>query len=133
MDHNTRIFYGEEDNDPQMGAFGNPVDAEYSNAYEVYTEEEYEEDAYEDEPYTVEDMEDEADGFAAPYGEEAYGAYEQGDEKRRFRVAMNVFDTVSVLMGLVVILALTALIVSMVSWLRTDILHSFVILQSGIQ
>lgn len=68
-----------------------------------------------------------------PYDEiedEVSAAQEGG---RHFRAAMNVFDTVSVLVGVVVILILTMLLISLVSWLYRDIVHSFTLLQSGIQ
>ena len=50
-----------------------------------------------------------------------------------FRLAMGVFDMISILIGAVVILVLVALLVTLVNWLRTDILHSALLLQSGLQ
>lgn len=52
------------------------------------------------------------------------------DNAHRFRIAMNVFDAISVIAGLMTILVLVALLVSLVSWLRTDITHSFTLLQT---
>ena len=51
----------------------------------------------------------------------------------RFKVALGVFDSVSILVGIGVILLLVAMLVSLVSWLRSDILHSALLLQSGLQ
>ena len=41
------------------------------------------------------------------------------NEAGRFRVAMGVFDTVSILVGIGVILLLVAMLVSLVGWLRS--------------
>ena len=76
--------------------------------------------------------------YEQPPYEEEYSDYHEAmdeamDEAGRFRVAMGVFDTVSILVGVVVILALVAMLVSLVSWLRSDILHSALLLQSGLQ
>ena len=40
---------------------------------------------------------------------------------------------VAILVGIGVILLLVAMLVSLVSWLRSDILHSALLLQSGLQ
>lgn len=75
--------------------------------------------------------------YGDPYGEEYSGYHEAMDEAMnqagRFKVAMGVFDTVSILVGIGVILLLVAMLVSLVSWLRSDILHSALLLQSGLQ
>ena len=59
--------------------------------------------------------------------------YKRQNQAGRFKVAMGVFDTVSILVGIGVILLLVAMLVSLVSWLRSDILHSALLLQSGLQ
>ncbi len=75
--------------------------------------------------------------YGDPYDEEYSGYHEAMDEAMnqagRFKVAMGVFDTVSILVGIGVILLLVAMLVSLVSWLRSDILHSAQLLQSGLQ
>ena len=75
--------------------------------------------------------------YGDPYDEEYSDYHEAMDEAMneagRFRVAMGVFDTVSILVGIGVILLLVAMLVSLVSWLRSDILHSALLLQSGLQ
>ena len=50
----------------------------------------------------------------------------------RLGVAVHVFDVISSLVGVFVILILIAMLLTLVDWLRTDLLHSFVLLQSGI-
>lgn len=76
------------------------------------------------------------------YEDDGYDEYAEGDEyyenealdsAHRFRVAMNVFDTVSVLVGVVVVLVLVALLASLFSWLRADVTHTFALLQTRIQ
>lgn len=75
--------------------------------------------------------------YGDPYDEEYSDYHEAMDEAMneagRFRVAMGVFDTVSILVGIGVILLLVAMLVSLVGWLRSDILHSALLLQSGLQ
>lgn len=120
MDQHTQIYYGGEE-DPQL--MGNGDFAPGAEFYEEPYGEPFEE-------YGQEDMED---GFSDHEFDDDDPAYHEDGGNHRFRVAMNVFDTTSILIGVVVILALTALITSMVSWLRADIIHSFGMLQSGIQ
>ena len=127
MEQNTQVFtYGAH---PEMS--GNEF--EYA---EPYGEDEYGYAGYGEEGgyggYEV--------GYDDGYGpemdipEEDYAVYDEGlDNDHRFHLAMNAFNTASVFTGLVVIFALTALIISLVSWIQTDISHSFVLLQSGIQ
>jgi len=86
--------------------------------------------------------EDPQDGGAygqAPYGEyaqtgfaeEEYAEYGDAlDETHRFHLAMNVFDLISVLAGLAVILVLVAILVSLITWLQSDITQSFTLLTS---
>ena len=65
--------------------------------------------------------------------------YEYSDEHEaidngvRFKVAMGVFDTVSILVGVLVILMLVAILVTLVNWLAADIEHSVLLMQSGLQ
>ncbi len=81
-------------------------------------------------PYTVDGQYEEADGYA----EEEYSAYdEELDNEHRFHIAMNVFNMVSVLAGLLVILLLVAMLIGLISWLSNDITHSFTLWQSTIQ
>ncbi len=66
-----------------------------------------------------------------PQEEEAEG-YDGADADMRFGVAVHLFDGISSLIGVFVILVLVAMLLTLINWLRTDILHSFVMLQSGI-
>lgn len=74
-----------------------------------------------------------------PYPEAGYADYlpqeqymDEEEPELRFGVAVHVFDMISSLVGVFVILILVAMLLTLVDWLRTDILHSFVMLQSGI-
>lgn len=121
MDDRTRRYEGYEEAEDEL-----PLD----QVLEPYQQEAYEQPGPEEDyapplqepPYEQ-----------PPYEEEYSDYHEAMDEAGRFRVAMGVFDTVSILVGVVVILALVAMLVSLVSWLRSDILHSALLLQSGLQ
>ncbi len=120
MDDRTRRYEGYEEAEDEL-----PLD----QVLEPYQQEAYEQPGPE---------EDYAPPLQEPPYEEEYSDYHEAmdeamDEAGRFRVAMGVFDTVSILVGVVVILALVAMLVSLVSWLRSDILHSALLLQSGLQ
>lgn len=111
-------LYGQQ---PEYGFPQEPDVGGYSEAYAP----EY--DSQDERDYDGEDYDD----FS---GDEDYSVYQdEMDNTHRFHIAMNVFDTASVLAGIVVIFALSALIFSLLSWVRTDITHSFVILQNRIQ
>lgn len=71
--------------------------------------------------------------YQPPMYEEDPDQQEEEDSEGHFRIAMGVFDMISILIGAVVILVLVALLVTLVNWLRTDILHSALLLQSGLQ
>lgn len=65
--------------------------------------------------------------------DDEYSDYdEQLDNTHRFHVAMNVFDTASVIAGLVVILVLVTLLISLITWVWSDISHSLLMFQSKI-
>ena len=76
-----------------------------------------------------------ADEANEPYAvDDDYSAYnEELDNSHRFHIAMNVFDTISVIAGVAIALILVALLAGLISWLRTDITHSFTLLQSQIK
>ena len=97
-----------------------------------------------DEPLAYEDASNDAQMYQQvsyqPYPEAGYADYlpqeeeieEAGDAEMRFGVAAHIFDVISSLVGVFVILMLLAMLLTLIDWLRTDILHSFVMLQSGI-
>ena len=77
----------------------------------------------------------------APYADAGYQSYPEAgyadylpeeEPENRFGVAVHVFDVISSLAGVFVILVLVAMLLTLVDWLRTDLLHSFMLLQSGI-
>ena len=68
------------------------------------------------------------------FDEEEYSEYNESlDDAHRFHVAMNVFDLISVLAGLAVILVLVGILVSLVTWLQSDITQSFTLLTSQLK
>lgn len=58
---------------------------------------------------------------------------EEIDNSHRFHIAMNVFNLISILAGLAVILVLVSLLVSLVTWLQSDISQSLTLLASNLQ
>ena len=99
----------------------------YDNTQKYQPGDVYDESPPYDEPF-MEEYEEETTG-----GED-YSVYAEEDGvPHRPYAALNILDTFSVLIGVVAILALTSIIVSLISWVYTDIAHSFVILQSNIQ
>ena len=113
-----------EDESLELGDVLQPYEEQpvgYDNA--VWQEEEYAEaepqyaDMYVDQPYMEE------------YSEE----HEQTDLETKFHIAMGVLDLISILVGVVVILVLVAMLVSLYHWLQNDILHSALLMQSGLK
>ena len=94
-----------------------------------------------DENYWDPDGQDEAerdveytDYSQSGFETDTYSDYdEELDDTHRFRVAMNVFDLISILAGLALILVLVAILVSLVTWLQGDLTQSFTLLTSNLQ
>ena len=96
---------------------------QYPQDYPPQPEESYEQPAEQDVDYV--------DYSQSGFEEEEYSDYnEELDDTHRFHVAMNVFDLVSVLAGLAVILVLVAILISLLTWLQGDITQSFTLLTS---
>lgn len=57
-------------------------------------------------------------------GEEDSELDEELDSEHNFRIAMNVFDLISILVGLAVILVLAGLLFSLFNWVQRDIAQS---------
>lgn len=57
----------------------------------------------------------------------------EDDESRRdrLRVAAGLFNFAAVIVGMVVVLIMIALLVSLISWLQSDLSRSFSLIQSG--
>ena len=89
-------------------------------------DQEWEEDSEEEYPEYYDQYDD-------PYQEEYSDEHETADDEGRFRLAMGLFDLISIFLGIVVILLLVAMLVSLISWLSDDILHSALLMQSGLQ
>ena len=123
MDERTRRYAPQEEDDA----------LQLDNVLEPYApQEEYPQ--YADEEYYDEPAYDEYNYAGDPYYEEEYSDdHEEMDRENKVRTAMGLFNTFSVLAGVVVILVLVAMLASLYSWLRGDILHSLALLQGGIQ
>lgn len=113
---------------------------ELDEVLEPYEEEEqqwsddgyYQQQAYE-QAYQDEYPEAYTEGYEEFYDEEYSEEHEAADSESRFRLAMGVFDLASIFVGIAVILVLSGMLITLVNWLKTDILHSALLLQSGLQ
>lgn len=109
----------------------------YPGGYQVLPQED-EPDAYGAEPLSygeeIEDADTYGDGEAYPEPMD-YEIYEEdgGADGHRFHFAMGVFDTASILAGVVVIFLLTAIVITLVSWLQGDLSHMLAVFQSTVQ
>lgn len=112
--------------------------AELQDVLEPYQHESWnDDDGYSEENYSP-DMQNEypeayLEGYENFYGEEYSDEHEEADTENRFRIAMGVVDLISICLGIVVILVLVAMLLALFDWLKTDILHSALLLQSGLQ
>ena len=71
------------------------------------------------------------DPYDDPY-EEYSDEHEAIDHESRFHLAVGVLDLISIGVGIVVILALFAMLTTLIGWLQNDIMHSALLLQSGL-
>ncbi len=117
MDDRTRRYDPQEDA-MELGDVLEPYETRETYSYSAQDEASY-----------MENTDEYTDEYMDEYSDE----HEAIDTEERFKVAMGVFDTVSILVGIVVILALVAILMTLINWLRTDILHSALLLQSGLQ
>ena len=67
------------------------------------------------------------------YDDEYSEEHELADSEGRFRIAVGVFDLISMIVGIVVVLVLVSMLITLFNWLRNDILHSALLLQSGLR
>jgi len=96
---------------------------------EPYEDEAWEQGAYANQAYTYPEYDPPYEEYADEYSEE----HEEADHEGRFRIAMGMFDVVSTLAGILIILLLVAMLFMLIDWLRTDILHSVLMIQSGLK
>ena len=90
-----------------------------------------------DQSYDQETWEDN-DAYSEEYGDYAYEDSEEYDDdldkelhsEHNFRIAMNVFDLISMLVGLGVILVLAALLFGLFNWVQRDISQSLSVITS---
>ena len=118
--------------------YENEESVELGSVLEPYEEQPWsDEAAYEEEFYEEPPQDDYPDaymeGYQDFYGEEYSEEHEAADTEGRFRIAMGMFDLLSIIIGIVVILVLVGMLIALFNWLRNDILHSALLLQSGLQ
>jgi len=65
--------------------------------------------------------------------DDEYGLDEELGREHNFRIAMNVFDLISMLVGLAVILVLAAMLFSLVNWVQQDITQSLSVFTAPFQ
>lgn len=90
-------------------------------------------DAYGREYDEAQDSVNYIDYSQTDYEEEPSEYSDELDDAHRFHIAMNVFDLISVLVGLAVILVLVAILISLVTWLQRDITQSLTLFTSNLQ
>ena len=90
-----------------------------------------EEAFYEDQPQE-DDLEAYVEGESDFYGEEYSEEHVLADQESRFHIAMGMFDLISIIIGVAVILVLASMLITLFNWLKNDILHSALLLQSGL-
>ena len=101
---------------------------------EPYQQQEWDAQSYQvyDQPYEPQDPY--AQGFVdGYYGDEYSDEHEAADHESRFRIALGMFDFISIFIGIVVILVLVAMLITLFNWIRADLMHSALLLQSGLQ
>ena len=127
----TKVFenaYGQ----PENNTFS-PLAGQYEGAYPkaIY------QGASPNEPYEAYDMQAgyENDGYEVLEDDGAYDEFEEGEyaSEEGFHVALGALDIISMLAGVAAVFVLTALIISLISWLRADISHMFSMFGSRIQ
>ena len=65
--------------------------------------------------------------------EEYSEEHEAADGENHFRIAIGMFDLISILIGVAVVFVLVGMLITLFNWLRNDIMHSALLLQSGLQ
>lgn len=112
-----RRRYAEEEPEESM---------QLGDVLEPYEEEAWD-DAQQDYQFPQEPYDDEA--YAGEYSDE----HEAADHESHFRIAIDAFDLTSIIIGILVILVLVAMLLTLVDWLRSDVLHTMLLMQSGLQ
>lgn len=108
-----------------------------------YYEEEPEEEAVELgdvlEPYADEAWDGQDDLLPQdPYAGEDYvleysDEHEAADHESHFRIAIGTFNLASIIIGILVILVLVAMLLTLFNWLRSDVMHTALLWQGGLQ
>ena len=111
---------------------------ELQQVLEPYTNQQWSDEAADQDDQYEQNPEDDypdayLEGYEDFYGEDYSEAHEAADTETRFRIAIGLFDLISMIVGIIVVLLLVGLIVTLFNWLKNDILHSALLLQSGLQ
>ena len=115
--------------------YENEEAVELQQVLEPYANQQWsDEAAYQEDQDTQDDYPDAyLESYEEFYGEEYSDAHEAADTETHFRIAIGLFDLISMIVGIVVVLLLVGLIATLFNWLKNDILHSALLLQSGLQ
>ena len=100
---------------------------------EPYEQQWADENDYSAEEYTEAFEEEYPADYEEFYGEDYSAEHAEADSEDRFRIAMGLFDLISIVIGIAVILVLVSLLITLLNWLRNDVLHSAMFLQSGLK
>lgn len=113
----------------------NEVAVELDEVLEPYEEELQwaDENSYADRNAVQNNSLDDQNDYGEFYGDEYSEEHELADSEGRFRIAVGVFDLISTIVGIVVVLVLVSMLITLFNWLRNDILHSALLLQSGLR
>ena len=122
MRERRRRRYEEDEEAVELGEVLEPYE---NSGWAEQTEEGFAQEVYMD-PYE----QGYEDGY---YADEYSHEDDETEHEGRFRIAIGMFDLVSIFVGIFVILLLVAMLLTLVNWLRTDILHSALLLHSGLQ
>lgn len=107
---------------------------ELGDVLEPYQEIQWQDEPYMQDVYAQPPAQDPyVQGYMDGYEEEYSDEHEAADHESRFRIAMGMFDLISIFVGILVILALVAMLFTLFDWLRSDIQHSALLIQSGLQ
>jgi len=88
-------------------------------------------EAEDSESYTDNTYETYATDYDDDYDD--YNLDEELDSEHNFRIAMNVFDLISILVGLAIILVLAGLLFSLFNWVQRDLSQSLSVITAPFQ
>ena len=89
-------------------------------------EQSYSQPAWDENGEYADEYESEDDSAEEDYGDDPLD--EELDQEHNFRIAMNVFDLISMLVGLAVVLGLAALLFGLINWVQHDVSQTLSVL-----